>query len=105
MKAIYTVGYFLFLFPMLVAGAFVWDAVAVDKMFHCSDSAGPADLIPPFVHSCCGDYYIAPATLVWLLWIVIVGIACTVPVLMILSARGAFRFMLRLTDRLRPAPR
>src|SRR5437867_1284467 len=52
----------------LVGTSFVWDAFAVDKLFYCSDSCGPIDFIPPFVHSGYGDYFIAPAWVVWALW-------------------------------------
>ncbi len=60
-------------YPVLVlvsilASVFIWSAVAVNKMFYCSDSCGPPfDFIPPFVHDSTDHYIVSPA-LVWSFW-------------------------------------
>jgi len=79
---------YIFLVPLSLSGAsFLWDAFAVDRLFHCSDSLGPLDFIPPFVHNCPGDHYIAPAWIVWTLWVGLVALVIGLPALVF---RGAF---------------
>ena len=91
MKTIRTLVYFALLLLSLLLSALLWDAVAVDKLFVCTDSVGAWDIIPPFVHSCCGDHYVAPAPLVWLLWLGILGVAFTLPVAIIAGVTSVFR--------------
>src|SRR5260221_7048521 len=71
--------YIVLVLPSLVGAALIWDHVAVDKLFYCSDSCGPIDFIPPFVHSVAGDHYIAPAWFVWLLWAGLLTVALALP--------------------------
>ena len=62
------IGYIVLVLLSLVGASFLWGSFAVDRLFHCSDSCGPIDFIPPFVHNAAGDHYIAPAWIVWVLW-------------------------------------
>ena len=71
--------YLALVVPSLVGAALIWDRVAVDRLFYCSDSCGPIDFIPPFVHSFPGDHYIAPAWFVWLLWAALLSVALSLP--------------------------
>jgi hypothetical protein len=79
--------YILVTLPSLVGAALFWDRIAVDKLFYCSDSCGPIDFIPPFVHSVAGDHYIAPASYVWLLWAALLAAALVLPAVTI---KGSF---------------
>ncbi len=71
--------YILLLIPSLLGAALVWDAVAADRLYRCTDSLGPFDFVPPFVHAVGGDHYIAPAWLVWLIWAALLGAALGLP--------------------------
>jgi hypothetical protein len=82
--------------PFFIIAALVWGAVAVDKLFVCTDSMGPIDFIPPFVHSCCNDHYVASPVYVWTLWTLLVLSALAIPafgfsLLAIASSRMSFR--------------
>ena len=65
--------------PFAGGAATLWDRIAAGKLYYCSDSCGPIDFIPPFVHSVGGDYYIAPAFFVWLLWAAVLTTALALP--------------------------
>jgi hypothetical protein len=61
--------YAILVFISLVMSAIIWSAEADNKLFVCTDSMGaPFDFIPPFVHNCCGDHYVASPLLVWAFW-------------------------------------
>jgi hypothetical protein len=92
-----TYFYILLFIPTVILAALIWDGIAVDKLFYCSDSCGPIDFIPPFVHSVGGDHYIAPAPIVWLLWFGLVALTLAVPAVAIL---GGFALYNRLMDKL-----
>ncbi len=77
------VAYFVLTLFSLVGTSFVWDGFAVGKLFYCSDSCGPIDFIPPFVHSGCGDYYIAPACVVWALWAGLLAVGLGLPAVVV----------------------
>jgi hypothetical protein len=87
--------YILLLMASLVCAALVWDRVAVDKLFYCSDSLGPFDFMPPFVHLQYGDYYIAPRGLVWVLWAALVSLAVTLPAAAIWVCSWSWRYCSR----------
>jgi hypothetical protein len=71
---------YIMLVPFSLVGAsFAWDAFAVGKLFYCSDSCGPIDFIPPFVHNVVGDHYIVPALIVWILWAALLAVALLLP--------------------------
>lgn len=69
--------------PTLVLAACVWDYTAAGKLYFCSDSCGPADFIPPFVHPSAGDYYLAPVWFVWSFWALLVVLAFVIPAIVI----------------------
>jgi hypothetical protein len=82
MRPIAVVAYIVLLAPALQMAAVVWDHVAVNAMFNCADSLGvPRDFIPPFVHTAkdTRDHYISSPWLVYLLWLVLLGGAITLP--------------------------
>jgi hypothetical protein len=92
LQALRIILYFLLAVPSLIGAAVVWDHIAVDKMFHCTDSCGPIDFIPPFVHSVEGDHYIAPALLVWMLWLILLAVALALPMLPGAAATWIYRY-------------
>jgi hypothetical protein len=71
--------YLLLLVPCLVLASFAWDGVASSRLYYCSDSMGPFDFIPPFIHPHSDDHYIAPVFVVWALWTALVLIALAAP--------------------------
>ena len=78
--------YLLLLVPGLVLASFAWSYLASGSLYYCSDSVGPIDFIPPFVHARTVDHYIAPAFSVWALWIALVLVALAAPVFAIAAA-------------------
>jgi len=87
--------YILLVVPSLIGAALLWDHVAVDKLFYCSDSCGPIDFIPPFVHSVAGDHYIAPAWFVWVLWTALLVLALALPAVAIGGSSWIYGFAKR----------
>jgi hypothetical protein len=75
--------YVILLVPSLAGVATVWCGIVARRLYYCSDGVPPFDFIPPFVHNAGGDHYIAPAPLVWLLWIILLAVALLLPVVMI----------------------
>jgi hypothetical protein len=83
-----TVVYCLLLIPSFLLSAAIWEALAVDRLFHCSDSYGyPGDFIPFFVHSVPDDHYMVFPPVLWALWLLLVAFAFFLP--------AAFLFALR----------
>jgi hypothetical protein len=76
-------SYLLLLVPCLVLASFAWDGLASRKLYSCSDSMGPFDFIPPFIHPHTDDHYIAPVFVVWALWIALVLVALAAPAIVI----------------------
>ena len=63
------VAYASLVLVSLGMSAIIWSAEADNKLFVCTDSVGaPFDFIPPFVHDCCGDHYVASPLRVWSFW-------------------------------------
>jgi len=90
--------------PFFIIAALIWGAVAVDKLFVCTDSVGAIDFIPPFVHSCCGDHYVASPVYVWTLWALLVFLALAIPalafgLLAVASSRMSFRPNRQIADK------
>jgi len=77
-KIVGLVVYIFLLAPSFLISALIWDAIAADKMFVCTDSVG-FEFIPPFIHDCCGDHYVWPAAIVWMFWVSLVAASLIFP--------------------------
>src|SRR5690349_7983058 len=78
--------YFALLILSLVLASFAWSYLASGRLYYCSDSVGPFDFIPPFIHPRTNDHYIAPAGVVWSLWFALVLLVFVVPAIVLGAA-------------------
>jgi len=85
-RAVGGLAYASLVFVSLGVSSIIWAAVAVDKLFVCTDSTGALDFIPPFVHDCCGDHYVASPLLVWTFWGSLVAGSFALPIVVVLLA-------------------
>ena len=76
--------YFFFqIFSFLLVITF-WSGYVDGNLYYCSDKIPVLDFIPPFVHgSINGDYYIAPAGLVYFIWALLLIILGSLPFILL----------------------
>ncbi len=84
---LYASAYLALLLPSFVSTALAWHWLVEDVLYHCADTAPIADFFPPFVHAASGDYYIAPAGLVYLAWWLFLAAVLLLPALAICASR------------------
>lgn len=76
-------GSFVFLF---ISASVFWYTQIDGKLFYCSDKIPLLDLIPPFVHgSQVGDYYIASPVVVYLIWIILIQVIISLPIILLIK--------------------
>lgn len=73
--------YLLLLLCSVIAAALIWNSFANGVLYRCTDSL--VDLWPPFVHPISGDTYLAPRTLVLMIWEGFVAAVSTLPALVL----------------------
>lgn len=77
---------FYFFFQMLsfLLIIIIWSGYVDGHLYYCSDKVPILDFIPPFMHgSLYGDYYIAPAGLVYALWVLLLIVLVSLPFMLL----------------------
>jgi len=69
---------FLFSIVFLLS-AVLWHAQMQDVYFVCHGKGVIADFVPPFVQSNGSDFYIKPARVVYVIWMVYLGCTLLIP--------------------------
>jgi hypothetical protein len=79
------VRYLILFVPAYVLMTILWIRVIEPRLYYCSDSGSPLELVPPFVHTYAGihtgDHYLVSPWIVWTIWSVCIGITLLAPAL------------------------
>ena len=82
---VYAVALYLLLLSLsFCLAALVWTYCATDVLYRCTDPGlGILDIVPPFVHAGSDDVYLVPSWRVWLLWLGLIAVAFSLPLIFV----------------------
>jgi len=72
--------YMAFFILLFVAFNVLWSLLISDVFYYCSDDLGGL-MLPPFVHDCCGDYWIRTKGETYAMYYIFLTTLFTLPII------------------------